>query len=85
MEASLSEMQEKSDRGSLTRFEEFVLPKTADPAVITTALEHDNKSPPSILKENDNFKISCKKNIVALPPASSPEKAVILLLTVYFI
>ncbi|KAH7949567.1 hypothetical protein HPB49_012306 [Dermacentor silvarum] len=51
------------------------------------AQELGNRSPPgpSILKENGNFKIACKENIVVLPPASSPEKAVILLLTVYFI
>lgn len=51
------------------------------------AQELGNRCPPGpcILKENGNFKIACKENIVALPPASSPQKAVILLLTVYFI
>ncbi|XP_049520870.1 uncharacterized protein LOC125944428 [Dermacentor silvarum] len=51
------------------------------------ARELGNRSPPGpcILRENGNFKIACKENIMALPPASSPEKAVILLLTVYFI
>ncbi|XP_049517424.1 uncharacterized protein LOC125943096 [Dermacentor silvarum] len=51
------------------------------------AQELGNRSPPgpSIFKENGNLKIACKENIVALPPASSPDKAVILLLTVYFI
>ncbi|KAL3184447.1 hypothetical protein MRX96_031739 [Rhipicephalus microplus] len=83
MEGKLSEIQEISDRASLMRLQKFVLPKTADPAVVTTALEHGNKSSPDILNENGNFKISCKENIVALPPASSSEKAV-LLLTVFF-
>ncbi|XP_049526009.1 uncharacterized protein LOC125946555 [Dermacentor silvarum] len=51
------------------------------------AQELGNRSPPGpcILKENGSFKIACKENIVALQPASSLEKAVILLLTVYFI
>ncbi|KAH7933915.1 hypothetical protein HPB49_019070 [Dermacentor silvarum] len=49
------------------------------------AQELGYRSPPGpcILKENGNFKIACKENIVVLPPASSPEKTV--LLTVYFI
>lgn len=51
------------------------------------AHELGNKSPPGpcLLKENGNLKSVCKENIVDLPPASPPEKAVILLLTVYFI
>ncbi|XP_049524497.1 uncharacterized protein LOC119453813 isoform X3 [Dermacentor silvarum] len=85
--AKLRKMQEILDRGSLIGLEEFVRPKKADAAVFMTAQELGNRSPPGpcILKENGNFKIAWKKNIVALPPASSPEKAVILLLTVYFI
>ncbi|XP_075735024.1 uncharacterized protein LOC119162424 isoform X4 [Rhipicephalus microplus] len=38
MEAKLSKMQDILDRGSLMRLKGFVLPKTADPAVVTTRL-----------------------------------------------
>ncbi|XP_075735023.1 uncharacterized protein LOC119162424 isoform X3 [Rhipicephalus microplus] len=40
MEAKLSKMQDILDRGSLMRLKGFVLPKTADPAVVTTTLKH---------------------------------------------
>ncbi|KAL3170607.1 hypothetical protein MRX96_014173 [Rhipicephalus microplus] len=36
MEAKLSKMQDILDQGSLVRLEEFILPKTADPALVTT-------------------------------------------------
>ncbi|KAH6919647.1 hypothetical protein HPB50_029365 [Hyalomma asiaticum] len=87
VEAKLSKMQEILDWGNLMGLEEFLRPKKADAEAFTTAQELGNRSPPDpcISKKNGNFEIACKENIVALPPASSPDKAAILLFTVYFI
>ncbi|KAH6934035.1 hypothetical protein HPB50_019652 [Hyalomma asiaticum] len=87
VEAKLCKMQKILDWGNLMGLEEFLRPKKADAEAFTTAKELGNRSPPDpcISKKNGNFKIACKENIVALPPASSPDKAAILLFTVYFI
>ncbi|KAH6944508.1 hypothetical protein HPB50_003658 [Hyalomma asiaticum] len=87
VEAKLCKMQKILDWGNLMGLEEFLRPKKADAEAFTTAQELGNRSPPDpcISKKNGNFKIACKENIVALPPASSPDKAAILLFTVYFI
>ncbi|KAH6925942.1 hypothetical protein HPB50_012308 [Hyalomma asiaticum] len=87
VEAKLSKMQEILDWGNLMGLEEFLRPKKADAEAFTTAQELGNRSPPDpcISKKNGKFEIACKENIVALPPPSSPDKAAILLFTVYFI
>ncbi|KAH6948236.1 hypothetical protein HPB50_023241 [Hyalomma asiaticum] len=87
VEAKLCKMQKILDWGNLMGLEEFLRPKKADGEAFTTAQELGNRSPPDpcISKKNGNFKIACKENIVALPPASSPDKAAIFLFTVYFI
>ncbi|KAH6929100.1 hypothetical protein HPB50_023398 [Hyalomma asiaticum] len=87
VEAKLCKMQKILDWGNLMGLEEFLRPKKADAEAFTTGQELGNRSPPDpcISKKNGNFKIACKENIVALPPASSPDKAAILLFTVYFI
>ncbi|KAH6933588.1 hypothetical protein HPB50_016644 [Hyalomma asiaticum] len=87
VEAKQCKMQKILDWGNLMGLEEFLRPKKADAEAFTTAQELGNRSPPDpcISKKNGNFKIACKENIVALPPASSPDKAAILLFTVYFI
>ncbi|KAH6935104.1 hypothetical protein HPB50_003420 [Hyalomma asiaticum] len=87
VEAKLCKMQKILDWGNLMELEEFLRPKKADAEAFTTAQELGNRSPPDpcISKKTGNFKIACKENIVALPPASSPDKAAILLFTVYFI
>lgn len=87
MEAKLKKVQQILDRGCLMGLEKFVRPKKADATVFTTANELGNKSSPGpcLLKEDSSVKIVYKETIVDLPPTASTEKAVILLLTVYFI
>ncbi|XP_077551778.1 uncharacterized protein LOC144165982 [Haemaphysalis longicornis] len=87
MEAKLSRVQEILEMGSIMELEYFVRPRKADVPVFTTAHELGEKSPPGpcILNDSNGLKIIWKEYVIDLPPTSSHEKAVILLLTVYFI